>query len=493
MIRNTEPATGRPLPGVPVTPPGAVHAAIRAARDAQPDWAGLPLRERLRRLTRVKELLLDRVGDACDMVIRETGKPRMEALMMEVYPAASFIAHAVRRAPRELADERIPLRLFPHKASRLRYHPRGVIGSITAWNLPLAFFFSDVAPALAAGNAVVVKPSEATPLTALFAHDLCREAGIPGGVVQVVPGFGDTGAALVNAADAVGRADMVVFTGSGGTGRGVGAACAERLIPCILELGGTAAALVLADADLDRAARSVVYGAFANAGQLCVSVNRVFVDARIAEPFTRRVVALTAGLRVGAGPDADVGAITTAAQLAVIQRHVADAVRQGARVLAGGRVVPGPGRFHAPTVLADVTPGMAVMREETFGPVLPITAVPGEGEAVALANDASAGLIGYVFSRNRRRARRVADRLRCGTVIVNDVIYTYAVPETPWGGATHAGLGVVHGARSLRELSEARHINTERLALPVPWMYPYRASRVRMIMLLLRRLVRHFL
>jgi acyl-CoA reductase-like NAD-dependent aldehyde dehydrogenase len=484
VIANCEPATGRPLPVVPVMTPVEVRAAIRRARAAQPAWAALSFRERRRRLLALNRLILQREDELCGIISRETGKPPVEALLLEVIPAADIAFYYARRARKVLRDQGIRLRLFPNKTSYVRYHPRGVIGSITAWNFPFSFFFSDVVCALAAGNAAVVKASEYTPLSALKGKELCDAAGIPADLVQVVTGYGPAGAALYDAADPAERVDMVVFTGSTATGRRIGAACGDRLIPCILELGGNAAAIVCADANLDRAAHSIVYGAFANAGQVCVSVNRVYVDERVAPDFSRKVVALTRQLRQGA----DVGAVTTDAQLGIIRHHVRDALHRGANV-----AIPSPGhserseepavrvggRFYPPTVLTGVTPDACVMQEEPFGPVMAIESFQSEDEAIRLANNTPFGLMGYVFTRSRRRARQLADRIQAGTVIVNDVLYTYGVPETPWGGVKQSGLGRVHGDQILKAMSESRHVNLERLHIRMPWSFPYseRAAR----------------
>jgi acyl-CoA reductase-like NAD-dependent aldehyde dehydrogenase len=280
--------------------------------------------------------------------------------------------------------------------------------------------------------------------------------------------------------------DMLLFTGSVATGRKIGAACGERLIPCILELGGNAAAIVCADADLDRTAQKVVYGAFANAGQICVSVNRVFVDERIANSFTAKVVELTGKLRQGAGENVDVGAMTTPSQLRHVERHVSDAVEKGANVETGGTTGLGEGRFFRPTVLTNVRPDALVMREETFGPVVAITEFRNEDEAVRLANDSHFGLMGYVFSRDGRRAEALAARVQAGTVIINDVIYTHGVAETPWGGVKQSGIGRVHGEHALKDMCEARHVNVERFHVNVPWNFPYCEATARRFTALVR-------
>ncbi len=488
VIANCEPATGRPLPSVPVMTPEEVRDAIRRARAAQPAWAALGFKERRRRLLALNRLILEREDELCEIISRETGKPRVEALLLEVIPAADIAFYYARRARKVLRPQSIRLRLFPNKTSYIRYHPRGVIGSIIAWNFPFSMFFSDVVCALASGNAAVIKASEYTPLSALKGKELCDAAGIPPDLVQVVTGFGPTGAALYDASDPAERVDMVVFTGSTATGRRIGAACGDRLIPCILELGGNAAAIVCADANLDRAARAVVYGAFAGCGQMCVSVDRVYVDERVAHEFSRKVVALARQLREGD----DVGAVTTAAQLNIIKHHVRDAVHRGAKLAAGGEASAGAGRFFEPTVLTGVTPDAAVMQEEPFGPVMAIETFKTEDEAIRLANNTPFGLMGYVFTRSRRRARRLADRIQAGTVIVNDVIYTYGVPETPWGGVKQSGLGRVHGDQILKAMSEARHVNLERFHIRMPWSFPYSERAARNFLRLTRTFYRLF-
>jgi acyl-CoA reductase-like NAD-dependent aldehyde dehydrogenase len=479
FIRNTEPATGRELPPVRVTPPDEVREAIRRARAAQPAWATLGWDERRRKLLELNRVILRQADELAEIISRETGKPRVEALLHEVVAAADLTFYYARQARKQLRTEKIRLRLFPNKRSYVHYEPRGVLGSISAWNFPFSFFMGDVVCALAARNAVVVKASEFTPLVALKAKELCTEAGIPADLVQVVTGFAATGAALYESPEAGDRVDMLVFTGSAATGRKIAAACGERLIPCILELGGNAAAIVCADADLNGAAQKVVYGAFANAGQICASVNRVFVDGRIAKPFTEKVVELTNQLRQGAGDNVDVGAMTTAAQLRHVEGHVRDALEKGARLETGGSASAGDGRFFRPVVLSNVSPDALVMREETFGPVMAIAGFGSEDEAVRLANDSQYGLLGYVFSRDRRRAEAIAERVEAGTVVVNDVIYTHAAPETPWGGVKQSGIGRVHGERVLKEMSEARHVNVERFPVRMPWSFPYREAAAR--------------
>jgi acyl-CoA reductase-like NAD-dependent aldehyde dehydrogenase len=323
-----------------------------------------------------------------------------------------------------------------------------------------------------AGNAVVVKPSEFTPIILEKTRLLFEEAGLPRGLFGVVQGKGDVGAELIRSG-----VDMVVFTGSVATGRKVNIAAAEQMIPCVLELGGKDPAIVLPDADLDSAAKKIAWGAFANSGQTCASVERVYVHESVAKPFTDKVVALARSLRQGEPNqhDVDVGAMTTQAQVEIVRRHLDEAKARGAKVLAGGevKVTPEGARFVQPTVLTGTTPDMAIVRDETFGPMLPIMTYRTEEEAVRLANDSAYGLSAYVFTRSRARAERIANQLVAGTVMHNDALYTHAAPETPWGGVKSSGLGRVHGKHGLRDFCEVRHVNLERVSFPAFWYYPY--------------------
>jgi len=476
LILNTEPATGKALPPVPVADAREVKEAVDAARRAQPAWEALGFARRRDLLLRFQKELAKAKDEVADLLVRETGKPRLEAFTTEIFTIADLTGYYARRAEEMLNDEHIPLRLFPHKKSLLRYSPRGVIGVISPWNFPFAMPMGDVIMALAAGNAVVLKPSEFTPLIALKARELFDRAGFPADLFRVVIGKGAAGAALIE------WADMIVFTGSVPTGRKIAVACAQRLIPCVLELGGKDPAVVLKDADLDRAARTIAWGAFANSGQICASVERVYVEREVAEPFQQKVLEFAKTLRQGdpGSGDVDLGAMVTQPQLEKVTAQVAQARAAGAKVLLGGTPLPGPGRFYPPTILTEVHPAMDLMREETFGPVMPITVVSSEDEAVRLANDSPFGLSAYVFGR-RAHAERVADRLMAGTVVVNEVLYTHGMPETPWGGIKSSGLGQVHGLHGLKDLSIERHINSERFRLPAFWLFPYTGAWLRRV------------
>ena len=467
-----EPGSGKLLGEVRVSTAADVRNTVQQARVAQSEWARKPFAGRRAVLLRFKELLLERAAELCEHITRENGKTLNESLFMEVLPVADAVNWYATHAEKALHDEKIPLHLFPHKKSYLRFYPRGVIGIISPWNYPFSIPVGDAVAALMAGNAVVVKPSEYTPIVLEKTRALFEEAGLPRGLFGVVQGRGEVGSELIRAG-----VNMIVFTGSAATGKKVNVAAAEQMIPCVLELGGKDPAIVLPDADLDAAARKIAWGAFANSGQTCASVERVYVHESVARPFTEKVVALAKQLRQGDPNrhDVDVGAMTTQMQVDIVRRHLDEARQRGANVLAGGEIEVSPegARFVQPTVLSGTTADMAIVREETFGPMLPIMTYRTEEEAVRMANDSAYGLSAYVFTRDRAKAERLANQLLAGTVMHNDTLYTHAAPETPWGGVKSSGLGRVHGKHALRDFSEVRHVNLERISFPAFWYYPY--------------------
>ncbi len=471
-IANFEPASGAPLRPVAVATDEDVERAVARARRAQAAWAALPWSERRDRLLAFRDRLLDRADDVAETISRETGKPRIEARVHEILPIADLTHYFATRAERFLRDRPVFHHLlWPYKRGYVRYEPRGVLGIVSPWNFPFTLPMGDVIMGLAARNAVVVKPSEWTPHSMLIARDLLAEARIDPDLVGVVCGYGPTGAALVD------RADMVIFTGSVRTGRKIAARCGERLVPCVLELGGKDAAIVLPDADVADAARKVVTGAFLNSGQVCASIERCLVHEALYEPFVDEVVRLTKALRQGdpnAGEPVDVGAMVTPAQVEVVRRHLADAQAKGARILAGGGIHTDHGRFVEPTVLVDVTDDMLCWTEETFGPLLPIRTYADVDEAVALANDTDYGLDAYVFGGSVAKAEDVANRLEAGGVVVNDLLYHHGAPEVPWGGWKSSGVGRVHnGKDGLRELCEMRYVGLPRSRMDLPVTFPY--------------------
>src|SRR5579875_1544236 len=479
VARNA--TTGAVLGKLPIADEEAVRAAVATARAVQPFWAALSFRQRGVYLLRFRDIVLERSDKLAQVISQEVGKPRVESMLTEILAAADIINYYVKNAEKMLADEPVPLHLLKHRKSYLHYVPYGVIGIISPWNFPFVISLSEVVTALIAGNAVVLKPSELTPMCGQAVADMLNEAGLPEDVFQIVHGYGDTGAALVRSG-----VDKICFTGGGVTARHIMRAAADNLTPVVFELGGKDPMIVCADADVERAAQAAVWGAFANCGQVCASVERVYVHKSIADAFISRTIELTRKLRVGnaaGGEDVDVGSMVHERQVQVIERQVQDAASKGARILLGGRRPENlTGPFYEPTILTDVNADMEVMRNETFGPLLPITVVEDDEEAIRLANDSNYGLDAYVFSKDSKHADSIARRLEAGTVMINDVIAAYSAPEVPWGGVKQSGIGRVHGgAMGLKEFCQVRHIMGERIRLPLKrelWWFPYRQWQV---------------
>ena len=367
--------------------------------------------------------------------------------MMEVFASCDSMTYWAKRAKGILAERKRRMHLLsPLKKLRICYRPLGVVGIITPWNGPFVLGMNPTVQALIAGNSVVLKPSEVTPYSGALIGEIFEEAGLPKGVLQVLLGDGETGAALLEA-----DIDKISFTGSVATGRKVGEACGRRLIPCTLELGGKDPFLVCSDADLERAAAGAVYGACVNTGQVCMAAERFYVVDSVADEFTRLVKEKTEALRQTDVGESDVGAIFHEPQLKIIERHIEDAKAKGAKVLCGGRRNPNlKGLYYEPTVLVDVTQDMAVIREETFGPILPIVRVADEEEALRLANDTTYGLTASVWTRDENKGLAYARRLSAGSVSINDSGLTYGALEAPFGGIKDSGVGRVNGEEGLR-------------------------------------------
>jgi succinate-semialdehyde dehydrogenase/glutarate-semialdehyde dehydrogenase len=470
------PATGRPFAESTLLDEVQAREAVEAARRAFPAWSQRTFRERGQVLLRVHDLLLEQAEEIAALIAREQGKPAAEAHVVEVFPALEALDHLARHAEELLRDDAVESHtlLLAHKDARLVYAPLGVILAITPWNYPFSISLTNVAAALIAGNTVLLKPAPATTLVGLRIGALFHRAGVPEGVVNVLALDDARAASLVEDP----RVSKIVFTGSVATGKKVMAAAAKNLTPVVLELGGKDAAVVCPDADLDRAAKGVVWGAFVNAGQTCASVERVYVEQTVAEAFTAKVVAETRRLRVGdpASDEVDVGPMTLERQRRIVEEHVADAVARGARVVAGGTVPPGPGYFYPPTVLTGVDHTMRIMREETFGPVLPIMAVPSVDEAIRLANDSDFGLTASGWTRDPDTARRLERELQAGVVTINDCVYSYGEPTAPWGGVKQSGMGRTHGTSGLREMVQVKYVAREFGGGADLWWYPYGAE-----------------
>ena len=483
-LKSWEPATGELLGEVPVTSREDVIKTIARAKKAQAAWAVLPIAERSKRLLRFRDALVDRAEEIVDVVTRECGKPRTDALT-EVMLGVDQLTYYCNNAAKILAPRELPLHLLRHKKSVLHYVPRGVVGIISPWNFPFVIPMADVFAALVTGSAVVVKPSEVTPLTMQKAKEVFDATGLPEDLFGVVYGKGDVGQALIE-----GGIQKMVFTGGVETGKRVASACGANLVPCVIELGGKAPLLACSDCDIERTARAIVYGGFQNSGQVCISVERVYAHETVHDKLVERVRELTEELRQGdpVADTVDVGAIIFAKQIEVANAHIADATKKGARVVTGGKRRPGPGMFFEPTVLANCDHSMTVMTEEIFGPIVPIQKIASEDEGVRLANDSHLGLNAYVFSKDRKKAERIAERIEAGSVVVNDVLMNYGAVEAPFGGIKQSGFGRVHGDDALRDMAEVRHVFSGKLPDTArdPLWFPYSTNVYRWQLRLLR-------
>ncbi len=476
-ISSVNPATGEVLRELECARDSEVRATVAKARTAQSSWAGIGVRNRVAVLREFQVRLHDRKSEIAEAIAREAGKPVVEALTTEVLVVLDATRFLIDNAYRLLRDEPIPHGNLATKLKRglLVREPYGVVGIISPWNYPFSIPATECLAALVAGNAVVLKPSEFSSLAALELHSLLVAAAVPADIFQVVVGDGVTGAALIHS-----PIDKLVFTGSVATGKRIAAAAAERLLPVVLELGGKDPMLVLDDADVDVASSAAVWGAFMNAGQTCLSVERCYVHRSLYEPFLQACVEKTKKLIVnhGLGHNAEVGPLINRRQLALVEEHVEDAKARGARVLAGGSRFPELGtNFYRPTVLADVTHEMRITREETFGPVLPVAPFDSDDEAIHLANDSEFGLAASVWTRNRVRGEKLARRIEAGTVMVNDVISCFGISEAPHSGAKSSGIGRTHGRFGLEEMVRLKYLDVDLTpGIKKIWWYGYGMS-----------------
>ena len=465
-----------------------IASLVARARDAHRDWDRCSFADRGKAL----RTLVSRARDDEELsrtISSETGKPLFESVGFEIAYLCELTRFLGGRAGKKaLAESKRGSLIFPHKHARVAWRPHGVVAVIGPWNFPLLNNFGDAVAPLLAGNSVVLKPSPHTPQTSRRMQALWRECGLPEGVFQVAEGGAGVGAALVDACD------MVFFTGGLKAGRTVAARAGERLIPCVAELGGKSAMIVLADADIRAAAHAAVWGAFAGAGQVCIRVERVLVEASVADAFVRQVREEATELRLGTGGNFDVGPVMLQEQVDRCERMVADAVARGAKVVVGGnRRGDLSGMFFAPTILDGVSPDAEVATEETFGPVLPILRVVDSEQAIRFANASQLGLSGSVWSRDRTTALMVARRLETGSICINDVLINYFFVGAPLGGIKNSGLGFRHGPESLRQFCTPRTIvEDRRMVGPVAdWLrrqlgFPYRSGVFKVLRWLLK-------
>jgi succinate-semialdehyde dehydrogenase/glutarate-semialdehyde dehydrogenase len=470
------PATGEPFAAVSLLDAAQASEAIATAHAAFLSWSRTSLRERARLVDRLRQAVVEQADAIAALVEREQGKPAAEAYAAEIVPSLEALKYLSAHAEELLRDDVLEAQnlLLAHKEARLVYAPIGVVLAIKPWNYPWGLSLPVVATALVAGNTVVLKPAPATTLTGLRIGALVRQVGFPDGVLSVVAVDDTVAASLVEDP----RLGKIVFTGSVATGKLVMAAAAKNLTPVVLELGGKDPAIVCRDADLDRAARGIVWGAFANSGQTCASVERVYVERPVAQALLDRIVAETRRLRVGnpGTQDVELGSLTLERQRRIVEQHVRDAVAKGARVLTGGQTPDGPGFFYPPTVLADVSHEMAIMRDESFGPLLPVMAVDSLEEAIRFANDSPYGLTCSGWTRSEETARRLQRELVAGVVSINDHLSSFGEPTAPWGGVKWSGMGRTHGLLGLREMVQHRYVSLDRSRGPELWWYPYDAE-----------------
>ncbi len=473
-IVSTNPATGEKLAELECATPEAVHEAVRRARQAQPAWQALPVSERVEVLKRFQRLLSEQREHVATLISREAGKPTVEALTTEILVVLAAAEFCIRTAHSFLRDEPLPHGNLAMKTKRGRLvrEPYGVIGIIAPWNYPFSLPATETLAALVMGNAVVLKPSELTPLVALELQRLLIAAGLDPNLMQVVIGAGAVGGALLES-----DIDKVVFTGSVATGKRVAEIAARRLLPAVLELGGKDPMIVLEDADLDVASSGAVWGSMMNAGQTCLSVERCYVQRAVYDKFLELCRQKLGKLRVGVGlrSDVEMGPLISERQLRTVEDQVNDAVARGARLLAGGRRMTelGP-NFYAPTLLADVTQQMLIMREETFGPALPVAPFDTDDDAVTLANDSEFGLAASVWTGNRKRGEAIAASIKAGTVMINDAISGFGIAEAPHGGFKQSGIGRTHGKLGLAEMVQVKYIDVDLVPrMPKVWWYGY--------------------
>jgi acyl-CoA reductase-like NAD-dependent aldehyde dehydrogenase len=485
-LKSWEPATGELLGEVPVASHDDVGKIVARARKAQAAWGVLPVFERAARLLRFRDALVDRADEIVDVIARECGKPQADALN-ELIVTVDTLTYYCKNAPKILEPRDLPLHLLKHKRSVLHYVPRGIVAIVSPWNFPFLIPMSDVCAALVTGSAVVVKPSEVTPLSIQKAKEIFDASGLPEDLFGVAYGGGEVGQALIEAG-----IQKLVFTGGVETGKRVAAACGANLVPCVIELGGKAPLIACADCDVERTARAIVFGGFLNSGQVCISVERVYAHETIHDRLLGRVRELTEGLRQGdpTTDTVDVGAIIFPKQIEIAEKHIDDAVKKGATVVTGGKRRSGPGQFFEPTVISGCDHRMTVMTQEIFGPIVPFQKVGSEDEAVRLANDSHLGLNAYVFTKDRDKGKRLAQRIEAGSVCVNDVISNYIAIEAPFGGVKQSGFGRVHGDDALRDMAEVRHVFSSRLpdASTEPTWFPYSNKSYRWQMRIFRAL-----
>ncbi|MEJ7848120.1 MAG: aldehyde dehydrogenase family protein [Pyrinomonadaceae bacterium] len=491
-IISINPATGQEVGRVPQMSADSVADAVEYGRKASVTWKQTTFSERGKLIMKAREVILSQLDEIAHLISAESGKPFGEAIAMEIAPVLDLMQYFARNTEKMLRPAKINIGLYGMlgRTSKIIYHPLGVVAIIPAWNYPFSIPLGEAVMAVMAGNTVVIKPSELTPLVGLKIGEIFEKAGFPENAVQIVTGDGRTGAALVDAAP-----DKIMFTGSVATGKKIAAAAAKNLTSVVLELGGKDPMIVFDDANLELAASAAVWGAFCNSGQSCSSVERLYVQQGVAEKLTSLIVEKTKALKQGSGEDENVsiGAMSSERQITIVEDHVEDFRAAGAKIETGGKrnadnLVRHNGRadkdvrvplFYEPTVISGAANSMRAMQEETFGPTLPIAVFKTEEEAIRLANDSEFGLTASVWTKDHAKGKRVAEQIEAGSVCVNEVLYTHGIAQTPWGGFKNSGRGRTHGREGLMELVQPQHIHVNRISkLPNAWWMPYSPTAV---------------
>jgi acyl-CoA reductase-like NAD-dependent aldehyde dehydrogenase len=476
-LPSIDPATGKILKTFEKTAPQSVPALLAKARAAQAAWAKQPVEKRCAQLKTLRAKILEAREELTDAVVRESGKPRTEAKFADVFVSLDTADYFAKNAAAMLKPEPVPHHSLAAKAKtgKLVYEPLGVVAIISSWNYPLAIPMSQIIAAVVAGNGVMCKASDFTPECGGWIGRLFEDAGFPRDLVTILQGGGEVGQALIEA-----RPDKVFFTGSVFTGRHVAEACAPLLIPSVLELGGKDAMLVLADADLELASSAAVWGSYSNCGQVCLSVERLFVEESVSEAFIAKCVEKTKKLRLGPGsdPNTEIGPMIRPQHVQRMSELLADAVERGARVVCGGKPRPDLGpNFFEPTVITAVESSMKLFQDETFGPIMAIRVVKDVEEAVLQANDSEFALSASVWTRDLEGGQRIARELRVGAVMVNDLISGFAIAEAPHGGCGLSGWGRTHGKAGFQEMVHVKYVDVDHMPwMEKPWWYRYGAD-----------------
>lgn len=477
-ITSVNPANFEVLGEVEIFDTPKVFETVEKAKKASIFWSTLPWEERAKYIIKAKDYILKNLDSIAELITKENGKPLVEAITAELLPVLELMTHYAKNKEEILTREEINLGkwAFLNKSSYLEYQPLGVIAIISPWNYPFSIPMGQVVTALITGNTVVLKPSEQTPLIGLEIYNIFKNVGLPDDVLNVITGFGKTGADIIEA-----RVNKVIFTGSVATGKKIMAKASENLTPVVLELGGKDPMIVFKDINMDIVSSGAVWGAFTNSGQVCASVERLYVHENIADEFIYEVAKKTKKLKQGFGLDKsnDLGAMISLEQMGIVSDHIDDAVKRGAKIITGGKRNPNfEGFFFEPTILTKVDHSFKIVAEETFGPILPIMTFKTEEEAIKLANDSKYALTASIWTNNISKAKKMASKIEAGTVSINDCLTSFALCQTPWGGPKDSGIGRTHGKIGLMEFLNPKHIHVDKNnQMKKFWWFGYDSAR----------------